>query len=262
MSFIHSISVKPERKNPWPFNVPAIKYCGTIYPDSEITFIIGDNGTGKSTLLEAIGYRLQLPMINGMIASGVMEAAVKLQPFLSISWNLERARGFFFRAEDFGKYVMDGEGAQNNLGAVLEELKGNVPDDVIRQMQESNDFALAEMRRIYGQKLTTFSHGEAYLKIMHDRVIQEGIYLLDEPEAALSPSRLLSLIFFIKEHLTRYNSQFIIATHSPMLMAIPGAKIYEVTEDEMKQVQLEETEHYSITKAFLNDPELFLRHLR
>jgi predicted ATPase len=262
MSFIESFEIVTDRVNPWPYNVPAIKYCGNIDLDSELTFIIGDNGTGKSTLLETLGYRLQLPLINGMIAGESMDAAIKLQSYLSIRWNIERMRGFFFRAEDFGKYVTSGEGAQNNLGTALEELKGKVPDAVINQMQENNDFALAEMRRIYGQKLTTFSHGEAYLKIMHERVDREGIYLLDEPEAALSPSRLLSLIYFIKEHLQKFRSQFIIATHSPMLMAIPGAKIYEVSEEGMTQVSLEETEHYTITKSFLNDPELYLRHLK
>lgn len=261
MSFIKNIQVRSDRQNPWPYNVPAIKYCGNIEIDPELTFIIGDNGTGKSTLLETLGYRLQLPLINGMIAGASMEAAIKLQPYFSVEWNLETPKGFFFRAEDFGKYVVSGEGAQNNLGAALEDMIGNVPDSVIRQMQESQDFALAKMREIYGQRLSTFSHGEAYLKIMHDRVDGEGVYLFDEPESALSPSRLLSLIYFIKEHLQQYRSQFIIATHSPMLMAIPDARIYEVSENSMQEVELEATEHYTITRSFLNNPEMFLRHL-
>ncbi len=117
------------------------------------------------------------------------------------------------------------------------------------------------MNQQFGQDMVAFSHGEAYMKIMHERIVKKGIYLLDEPEAALSPAKQLSLIYFIKDHLKNHMSQFIIATHSPMLMAMPGASIYEVTADSMQKVALEDTEHYFLTKSFLNDPESYLRHL-
>ena len=117
------------------------------------------------------------------------------------------------------------------------------------------------MRFEYGQELQSFSHGEAYMKIIQEKINRPGIYILDEPEAALSPAKQLSLIYFIQEHLKNYNSQFIIATHSPMLMAIPNSNIYEINEDGMQLTPLDETEHYSITKSFLNNPEIYLRHL-
>jgi predicted ATPase len=92
-------------------------------------------------------------------------------------------------------------------------------------------------------------------------VSSRGIYILDEPEAALSPSKQLSFIYFLRNHLQNNLSQFIIATHSPMLMAYPDATIYEITNDEIKKTPLESTDHYTVTKSFLNNPASFLRHL-
>jgi predicted ATPase len=108
--------------------------------------------------------------------------------------------------------------------------------------------------------MQAFSHGEAYLKILQTRIADKGIYLLDEPEAALSPLKQLSLIAFIIEVLKNKNSQFIIATHSPILMGIPNATLYEIQEDGMQQVGYKETDHYRITKRFLDDPNHYLRH--
>ena len=95
---------------------------------------------------------------------------------------------------------------------------------------------------------------------MNEMINTRGIYLLDEPEAALSPAKQLTLIYFINDHLQHHNSQFIIATHSPMLLAYPKASIYEITSESMKQTSLENTDHYSVTKSFLNNPNTFLRH--
>jgi len=140
-------------------------------------------------------------------------------------------------------------------------LEGEVPEAIINEMKESSNAQISHMRKNYGQELTSFSHGEAYLKIIQDKVTTPGIYLLDEPEAALSPARQLALIFQIVEHLRSNQSQFIIATHSPIIMSIPNAIIYEVSEDGMNKTALEDTEHYRITKGFLNNPEMYLRHL-
>lgn len=98
------------------------------------------------------------------------------------------------------------------------------------------------------------------MHIMHQKVNQRGIYLLDEPEASLSPAKQLAFIYFLQNHLKQFNSQFIIATHSPMLMAYPDANIYQVTGKAMQKTALENTEHYSITKMFLNNPKSFLQH--
>jgi predicted ATPase len=109
--------------------------------------------------------------------------------------------------------------------------------------------------------MQAFSHGEAYIKILQTRIGDKGIFLLDEPEAALSPLKQLSLISLILQIIKNKNAQFIIATHSPILMGIPGATLYQIQEDAMQMVDYKETDHYRITKTFLDNPEYYLRHL-
>ncbi len=260
MPYLNSLNINTEKQNPYPYNVSAIKYAKELDLSNKINFIIGDNGTGKSTLLETIAFRLQLPHMDGAeYSKKAFSAAVQLSAHLELKFKIARTRGFFFRAEDFGDYLNSIN--RVDLHSHLNSLKGEVPDAIIEEMKENSNGQIAHMRKNYGQELTTFSHGEAYLKIIQDKVTKPGIYLLDEPEAALSPARQLALIYQIVEHLENNMSQFIIATHSPIIMSIPNATIFEVTEEGMSEAALEDTEHYRITKGFLNNPELYLRHL-
>jgi predicted ATPase len=128
-------------------------------------------------------------------------------------------------------------------------------------MSNNMNFSLREMRKNYGDNMQAFSHGEAYLKILQTRIGDKGIFILDEPEAALSPLKQLSLISLILQIVTNKNAQFIIATHSPILMGIPDATLYQIQEDSMQVVDYKETDHYLITKTFLDNPEHYLRHL-
>ena len=262
MPFIKSFSIDSEKTLPFPFNVAAVQYAHDIELSSTITIFAGDNGTGKSTLLEAIAFKLNLALIGGFIKSHAgFEAARLLQPYLNIEWKRQTNRGFFFRAEDFSDFINSVEKEKNKIAGDLSELKGVVDDRIIEQMSETANFRLHQMRKDYGENMQAFSHGEAYLTILQTRIGDKGIYLLDEPEAALSPLKQLSLISFILEVLKDKNAQFIIATHSPILMGIPGATLYEIQETEMKQVSYKETDHYRITKTFLDNPEYYLRHL-
>ncbi len=262
MSYISTISIECPREQPFPYNIEAVKYAKGLDFSNQITFIVGDNGTGKSTLLETIAFRLQLPNMDGSsYYKKGFEAAKKLTEHLSIEWTIDRPRGFFLRAEDFGNLLNSIDREDNRLSSFFDDIKGEVPDDILKSMRDNSNYQIHNMNKEYGQDLQGFSHGEAYFKIMNDKINQGGIYLLDEPEAALSPSKQLSLLYFIKEHLKSNISQFIIATHSPILMAYPGATIYQISDDGMKKVSFEDTEHYSITRSFLNNPEAYLRHL-
>ena len=262
MSFIKKVHIETDRTNPYPYDVPAIKFAKQLDLSASITFVIGDNGAGKSTLLETLAYRMQLPHMDGSdYEKKAFNAAKRLAPFLDIEFEIHRTVGFFFRAEDFGDLMNSTDRSNTSLFQYFKSLEGDIPDKVIQEMSDSANTQKYHMRKDFGQDLDTFSHGEAYLHIMQEKLKHPGIYILDEPEAALSPSKQLSLIYQIKSHLADHMSQFIIATHSPMLMATPGATIYEVTEEGMKKTPLEETEHYTITKSFLNNPEAYLRHL-
>lgn len=262
MTYIKEISIHTIRKHPYPFDVPAIKNAKNIHLDNPITFFIGENGSGKSTLLETIACRLQLPHLDGSgYYKKTFEASLKLVQYLEVIWTIERSTGFFFRAEDFGNYLNSVHRADSSLYNQMKDLEDDISPEVFKQMRESANHQLHSMRKNYGQELDSFSHGEAYLHLMNLTINKRGIYILDEPEAALSPAKQLSFIYFLKDHLTKFNSQFIIATHSPILMSFPDASIYEISDEEMTLTPLKETNHYSITKSFLNNPESFLRHL-
>lgn len=262
MPYIARLRINTEKSHPFPFDVPAIKFAKHVDVDAPVSFIIGDNGTGKSTLLETLAFRLQLPHLDGAgYGKKCFDAARLLQPFLEVEYTIDRPIGFLFRAEDFGDLMNSVERQDARLHAQLEDLEGEVPPHIIQQMKDNANMQLFHTRRDYGQDLQSFSHGEAYLHILQEKVKARGIFLLDEPEAALSPARQLALLHFISEHLKQHKSQFIIATHAPILMAYPRAKIHEVTAMGMKETRLEDTEHYTITRSFLNDPGMYLRHL-
>ena len=260
MTFISLLSFQTTQKHTFPYNVPAIKLCSEIPLDKNVTFFVGDNGTGKSTLIESIACKLGLPHMEGVgYDSRSYKGVRQLVKCIKLVSRFDYCRGFFFRAEDFGDLMnsvhRNDQNSRHQMG-----LDGEVNESVIKQMSDSENFKLHLMLKNYGQELTAFSHGEAYLHILHQRVDGNGVYILDEPESALSPEKQLALMEFIRNHLSKYSAQFIIATHSPILMAYPNAKIYEITEEYFRESKLEETEHYTFTKSFLNDPSRFLRH--
>lgn len=262
MSYITSLHINNERDHPFPYDVPAIKYAKHLDINCPVVFFIGDNGTGKSTLIETLAHHLQLPHMDGSgYGSRGFSAAMTLAPYIELEFKIDRPVGFFFRAEDFGDYINSIDRTDHKLHGQMRELEGKVPSHILQRMKDNANHQIHHMRKNFGQDLQTFSHGEAYMQIIQQKINSRGIYILDEPEAALSPAKQLSLIYWIKEQLNTHVSQFIIATHSPILMSFPGARIFEIKEDGMKQTELEETEHYSITKNFLNNPELYLRHL-
>ena len=262
MTYITRFSLNTPRSHPFPFDIPSVRFAQDIDLGAPVTCFVGDNGMGKSTLLEVLAFRLQLPHMDGTGYHGRgFAAARKLLPFLEIEFALLRTVGFFFRAEDFGDLLNSVDRQDQRLHAQLEELQGAVPDHIIEAMKDSANHQLHGVRRDYGQELQGFSHGEAFLHILQQQVRGPGIYLLDEPEAALSPVRQLALLHFMQEHLRAHRSQFIIATHAPIIMAFPQALLYEIDKESMTRKRLEALEHYSFTKAFLDAPERFLRHL-
>jgi predicted ATPase len=210
----------------YPFSLPAVKELGTLKLHPKVTFIVGENGSGKSTLLEAIATSWGFNPEGGTknFNFGTRQSHSNLHEALTLVKGIKRAKdGFFLRAESFF-----------NVATEIENL--SVGDSY------------------GGLSLHEQSHGEAIFALMTNRFGGNGLYILDEPEAALSPSRQLAMLVRMHELIAK-NSQFIIATHSPILMAYPDADIYQIDGSGLVRTPYEETEHFLVTKAFLGNPE-------
>lgn len=234
MNYIKGIRLSNIPHNEYPFNIPAVRHLnkiGGITLDKPVTFLVGENGTGKSTLIEAIAVAMGFNAEGGSrdFYFNTRKTHSDLYEYLQIVKSVRPNDGFFLRAESF-----------YNTASYLEEN--------------------STLLRYGGASFHEQSHGESFLSLVINRFDGNGLYILDEPEAALSPQRLMSLLVAIDE-LVKANSQFIIATHSPILMAYPDAEILQFTEDGIDKVSYRQTEHYKITKQFIDTPERMIKYL-
>ncbi|QFK73190.1 AAA family ATPase [Pradoshia sp. D12] len=223
--------------NTYPFTVPAIRGMNTLDLKSEVTFFVGENGSGKSTLLEAIAYKCGFNTAGGGINNiyDVDSSHAALGKYIRLSWLPKINQGFFLRAESFYHFA-------SHLDQLAKE------DPTIYQAYG-------------GKSLHHQSHGESFLSLFLNRFSGKGIYILDEPEAALSPARLLAFMRVIYQLVSSGNAQFIIATHSPILLGYPNAHIFSFDSNVIESVRYEDTEHYQITKGFLDRKERYLEEL-
>ena len=256
MIHLRSVSKKKVTQNivTFPFNIPLIQELKEIKFHQPVTFFVGENGTGKSTLLEAIGTGIGSIAVGGddLQKDKTLKHARDLSKQLKFVWQKKTTRGFFLRAEDFFGFAKRTSQMTQELEEMASEYEGLARQAILKEK--------AELIGRYGDNLDNNSHGESFLKLFQARFVPGGLYLLDEPEAPLSPMRQLSLLSMLKE-MVNLDSQFIIATHSPILMAFPGASILNFDSYPIKEIAYDELDHVSLTKAFLNNPEQFLRHL-
>lgn len=231
---------KVERFDAYPFCLPAISRLHELAFHPRVTFIVGENGTGKSTLLEAVaiawGFNAEGGTVNFNFSTQASHS--ELNAYVRLVKGIKRPRdGFFLRAESF-----------YNLATTIEQL----------------DAAEGPGRRIIpaygGTSLHQLSHGESFFAVFQNRLGGNGLYILDEPEAALSPVRQMALLTRIHE-LVKQNSQFIIATHSPIVMAYPDSTIIQLTPQGLCQTDYRQTEHYLVMKEFANNHEKMLEIL-
>jgi predicted ATPase len=239
--YLRSVSLKPKAgagDEEFPWSIPAIRNLGTLQFHPKVTYLVGENGTGKSTLLEGIADVAGFPAQGGSkhFASFSEPNWSQLGSALQLIRNATRERdGFFLRAEAFF-----------NVSNQIEEMwrvdpKAYAPYGGISPHERS--------------------HGEAFLMLMSTRFVGRGLYILDEPEAALSPSRQLSFLAALHNLVAKRASQFLIATHGPILMAYPDSFIYLMTDKGIGRVAYEETEHFQLVRDFLNDRETYFKHL-
>lgn len=223
-------------------SIPAVRHLKELAHlplHAPVTFLVGENGTGKSTLLEAIAVAAGFNPEGGTrnFAFSTRSTHSRLHECIRLSRYGFPKDGFFLRAESF-----------YNVATNIDE------------MDEGGGLGAPVIDSFGGVSLHEQSHGEGFLSVVMHRFGGNGLYILDEPEAALSPMRLLTLLSEI-DRLVKHNSQFIISTHSPILMAYPGAEILELSEEGIRSVSYRETEHYQVTRRFLENPERMLHYL-
>ena len=249
----------------FPFCVPVIRTLEALQLGESVTFLVGENGSGKSTLLEAIAIAAELPAVGSESTDRDATLAPQraLARQLKLVWSRRTSRGFFLRAEDFFGFAKSLSKLRAELLDRLAELDSEYQDRSAWAKglaQGPLRASLGEMERRYGVNLDENSHGQSFLKLFQSRFVPGGLYLLDEPEAPLSPQSQLALIAMMLD-MVRQDAQFIIATHSPMLLGFPGATIYSFDQVPIAKVAFDELDHVVITRDFLNDPRRYLRHL-
>lgn len=247
LPYLRQIKLKRDQipdSNAYPFSLPVVKALDTLEFAPGVTFLVGENGSGKSTLMEAIAVGMGFNPEGGTKNFNFESRAThsELNRFLAFTKSFKQPKdGFFLRAESFYNVA-------THIDQLDEQDMGglrNVP----------------EVKGSYGGlSLHRQSHGESFLSLFVNRFRGRGLYLLDEPEAALSPARQLAVLRRMHE-LVAQETQLIVATHSPILLAYPGAVIYQIDDDGLNRVSYEETEHLQLSRAFLNDPRIFLKGL-
>lgn len=237
--FLKSVQLKKEaipNYEHYPFSIPFVRSIDELDLDAPITFFVGENGAGKSTLLEAIADQIGFNPAGGSTqnykAYDVHKSESALGDFVKLSWWPKVTNGFFLRAETFYQFASH-----------LDEVD------------------MSGYKAYGGKSLHHQSHGESFFSLFQHRFSGNAIYLLDEPEAALSPSRQLAFLTLLHDLVKQGNVQFIIATHSPILLGYPDAVIYQFDERGIEQVEYEQTEHYQLTSYFLQHREKMLQQL-
>ncbi len=257
---IDKIEIKTQDTKEYPFNLELFKKDIKLNTNSPVTFIVGENGSGKSSLIKLLQSKLNLVEIklpNTRTLKKVNSSSIKLTP------SLGKLKGFYFESLTYIKYIeyIQEEIAysQSEIERVDREYDGK--SEYTKSLAKSPFYrTIGELESMYSRDLSIVSHGESYLEFFSSRIRDNQIYLLDEPETPLSNQNQLSLLAMIMEA-TKKGCQFIISTHSPILTSFPEAIIYEILDNKFEETKYEDIESIQFLKHFLNSKEQFLRHL-
>jgi predicted ATPase len=262
--FLEAIQRKAEADpGVFPWSMPVFRWMDRLEFRHQVTFLVGENGSGKSTLLEGLAAGMQAAVAGG--ADIERDETLAVARSFAAGYRFSRRHKprakLFVRSEDLFGFVQRVGRTMAEMRELEEHFERTVKGDYGRQLAtgvaRGQRGALADR---YGEDPDAKSHGETFLNLLEKRLVTEGLYFLDEPEAPLSPLRVLSLISLLKQ-VVADGSQLIICTHSPILMAFPGAEILLFDGDRLTPTPWHELDHVRLTRAFLNDPESYLRRL-
>lgn len=241
----------------YPFSVPSLSTLEVLRFSASVTFFVGENGSGKSTLLEAIALAARLPPATGVpLEHDETLAPVRpLASVLRLGWKPRTRIGFFLRAEDFFNFARETRRRAESMDEMAERF---ADDPRVRGYMFAQRQALTTR---YGEDLHALSHGESFLAFFKSRCVPGGLYLIDEPEAALSPQRQLAFLSLMMALVSEGSCQFIVATHSPFLLAFPEASILSFDEGAIRETDYDSLPHVTLTRDFLADPRRYTRRL-
>ncbi len=263
MVYLRSLQYSPPHQHEsFPFSLSLFQNL-TSMTFAPITILVGENGAGKSTLLEAMAAKLNLQTFGEFPINRdpSLQAARSLMSFLRFTWSKKIHRGFFLRSEDFFAYLKRIEQErQTSQADLLRTRQTYQHHSKWARMKAESPYksTLNQISMHHGENADGQSHGEGYLALFRDRLHPGGIYLIDEAEAALSPISQLGLVHLILDTVEQ-GAQFILATHSPILMAIPDARILSCDEGQLVEMQFDDLAHVQFYRDFLAHPGAFLR---
>lgn len=240
MIYLKSLNIENlNNKDEYPFNLPLFKTNKSVLFNKPITFITGDNGSGKSTLLENLAVKVGFNITGGNKNHSYQNHGVNdnldIANCMQLTWNIKTCEGFFFRAESFFDFVK-----------YIDKLA-----------EDNGNYVFSPYG---GKSLQNQSHGESFLSLFQNK-FNKGLFILDEPEAALSPEKQLALLNVLNNLASTDKCQFIIATHSPILIACPNSETYEITNGNLIKTDYKSTKQFQFYKDFINSPERFLKYL-
>jgi len=248
----------------YPFNIAALQNVKTLDLEHPISIFIGENGSGKSTLLQAIAYYSNsINVSKNELDTAYYKDIQRLSSKMKIAYDVKTKKGFFFSGEEFITYI-------NNLKTIKEQIRQEI-DIVQNEFKHKNDHAkklalgplksqLYEITQTYNGDLGERSHGEGFLSFFKARMHQKGLYILDEPETPLSPINQYQLVVLITD-LVKEGSQVLIATHSPIIMALKDAHIFHFTTDGITNIAYEDIESVQFMKHFLQDKDNYINRI-
>ncbi|MFT6321079.1 MAG: putative ATPase, partial [Granulosicoccus sp.] len=249
LSTLRIKNIPEEEADQFPWTLPIIKNLDELIFEKNISFFVGENGSGKSTILEAIAAYSEVPLAGShrLEDDESLAAANELANYLSIRYTEKTRKGFFVRAEDFIGFSRNIKNQIRELDQEIKEVKDTFTGGDIKLTLGTIEGEKNQLIKRYSHDLEAMSHGEGFMKFFTSRITGKGLYLIDEPEAALSPTRQLSLLSLIIEKVKQTGSHFIIATHSPIIMSLPESEVFYFQDGKISKVNYRETEHYLLT---------------
>lgn len=247
----------------FPWTLPIVKQLEELRFEKNISFFVGENGSGKSTILEAIAAYTEVPLAGSFRLEDdeSLAASNRLADYLSLRFAEKTHHGLFVRAEDFIGFSRNIKRQIQELDQEIAEVKANFTGGDINLTLGTIKGERDSFIKRYSRDLEAMSHGEGFMKFFTSRITGKGLYLIDEPEAALSPTRQLSLLALILEKVKKVGAHFIIATHSPIIMAAPDSELFYFEDGTITKRDYKETTHYQLTKSILEHPDVVMKEL-